>query len=174
MEQNFSMFWGIAIMLYESSLVSDQSEFDSLIAAGQLKFSPNFAPGGGCSSPTGDVDPLLLRGCTIFARANPGPPQADGIRGGNCFVCHNSAGGGGVGRPVPPMLSEAAFQQGERFALMIQVPKTQVGPGSPPVHRHDQGFMSIGLRPVFSDKINGGTDPYGNLLSFSRQWQTIC
>jgi hypothetical protein len=71
------------------------------------------------------------------------------------------------------MLSEAAFQQGDSFALMIQVPKTQVGPGSPPVHRHDQGFMSIGLRPVFSDKINGGTDPYGNPLSFSREWQNF-
>ena len=171
MEQNFSMFWGISIALYEASLVSDQSEFDSLIAAGRLSFRPNFAPGGGCSSVTGDVDPLLLRGCTIYARAAGGPPQADGIRGGNCFVCHNAANGGGVGRPTPPMLSQAAFQQGENFLLMIQVGKNTVAgnPGNA-VHRHDQGYMSIGLRPVFSDKLTGGTDPYGTPLSFARQW----
>lgn len=30
MEHNFSMFWGIAIMLYEATLISNQSEFDRL------------------------------------------------------------------------------------------------------------------------------------------------
>jgi cytochrome c peroxidase len=29
MEQNFALFWGVSIMLYESTLVSDQSRFDS-------------------------------------------------------------------------------------------------------------------------------------------------
>jgi cytochrome c peroxidase len=177
MEHNFSMFWGIAIMLYEATLVSDQSETDSLIAAGRLVVTPNFAPAGpaigGCTSPTGDVDPLLLRGCTIFARAAgagptgtpPTPLPSDGIRGGNCFICHN-APGGGVGRPVPPLLSQATLQQGETFAPMIQVGKNLGG-----VHRHDQGFMSIGLRTAFSDLMTGGTDPYNNPLSFSRQYQ---
>jgi cytochrome c peroxidase len=165
METNFSMFWGIAIMLYESSLVSDQSELDTLISSGRLLFRPNFAPGGGCSSPTGDVDPLLLRGCTIYARAAGGPPQPDGIRGGNCFICHNAVGGG-VGRPTPPLLSQATFQQDENFGLLIEVGKNLGGN-----HRHDQGFMSIGLRPVFTDLLTGGTDPYGNPLSFVRQYQ---
>ena len=170
------MFWGIAIMLYEQTLVSDQSEFDSLVAANRLIVVPSFAPGvGRCTDP--GVDPaqlnedqkLLVRGCTIWARAAgagaAGPAPADGVRGGNCFICHN-APGGGVGRPVPPMLSQAAFQDRETFPLIIQVGKNLGG-----VHRHDQGTMSIGLRPVFTDLINGGTDPYGNPLSFSRQLQ---
>lgn len=173
MEHNFSMFWGIAIMLYEATLISDSSEFDALVASGRLKFNPSFAPAGpgigNCTSPTGDVDELLVRGCTIFARnagaGAAGPAPQDGIRGGNCFICHN-APGGGVGRPVPPLLSQAALQQGEVFQPMIQVGKNLGG-----VHRHDQGFMSIGLRPVFTDLVNGGTDPYGNPLSFSRQYQ---
>ncbi|MBL8541584.1 MAG: hypothetical protein JNK68_14650 [Betaproteobacteria bacterium] len=164
MAMNFSMFWGISIMLYERTLVSDQSEFDSLVAAGKLTVLPNFAPGGNCTA-AADVDPLLVRGCTIFSRFAPGPPAADGIRGGNCFVCHN-APGGGVGRPTPPMLSQAAFQNGEPFTLIIQVGKNLGG-----VHRHDQGTMSVGLRPVFTDRINGGEDPHGNPLSFSRQLQ---
>lgn len=37
-------------------------------------------------------------------------------------------------------------------------------------HTHDQGTMSLGLRPVFTDLINGATDPYGNPLSQSRQY----
>lgn len=173
METNFSLFWGVSIMLYELSLVSDESELDDLLASGRLIFKPAFVPAGpaigGCSSPTGDVDPLLLRGCTIFARFAPvgavAPAPPDGIRGGNCFVCHN-APGGGVGRPIPPLLSQATSQDGEPFDLMIEVGKNLGGD-----HRHDQGVMSIGLRPVFTDLLSGGLDPYGNPLSFSRQYQ---
>lgn len=173
MEMNFSMFWGLAIMLYESTLVSDQSELDSLLAAGRLTMTPSFVPGpngpiGNCASPTGDIDPLLLQGCKIFARNSPGAAAnapADGVRGGACFICHN-APGGGVGQPTPALLSQAAFQAGQNFGLMIQVGKNLGG-----VHRHDQGTMSIGLRPVFTDLINGGTDPWGGPLSFSRQLQ---
>ena len=174
-EMNFSMFWGIAIMLYERTLVSDQSEFDSLVAGGKLVMNPQFVPvdvtppsvpKGNCTA-SADVDPLLLRGCQIFARftAIGGPATDGGVRGGNCFVCHN-APGGGVGRATAPMLSQAAFQNGEPFALIIQVGKNLGG-----VHRHDQGTMSVGLRPVFTDLINGGDDPHGNPLSFSRQLQ---
>ncbi len=32
-EQNFSMFWGISIMLYERTLISDQSRFDTWFAS---------------------------------------------------------------------------------------------------------------------------------------------
>jgi cytochrome c peroxidase len=177
-EINFSMFWGIAIMLYEQTLVSDQSEFDKLKADGKLVVTPRFVPvdvtppgvpKGNCTG--SDVDPLLLRGCQIFARftVTGGPPTDGGAPGGNCFVCHNANGsavgaGGVVGKT--PLLSQAALEQNETFALMIQVGKNLGG-----VHRHDQGTMSIGLRPVFTDLINGGTDPYGNPLSFSRQLQ---
>ena len=32
MEYNFSMFWGVAIQMYESTLVSDNSRFDQFVA----------------------------------------------------------------------------------------------------------------------------------------------
>ncbi len=35
MEQNFSLFWGLSIMLYESTLVSDDSRFDRFMAGDQ-------------------------------------------------------------------------------------------------------------------------------------------
>jgi cytochrome c peroxidase len=182
-EQNFSMFWGIAIMLYEQSLVSDQSDLDTLTASGNLVATPRFVPAelvppgvpvGGCRAPNGNVDPLLVRGCTIFFRFTVlgdtgrfGPKPADGIRGGNCFVCHNAQGGGAFGPPgPPPMLSEATFRAGEQFTPLLRVGSQVPGLN----HTHDQGFMSIGLRPPFTDLLNGGTDPYGNPLSYSRQY----
>jgi len=170
MELNFSMFWGLAIAEYEATQVSDQSEFDTLEAAGRLVMRPAFVPAGpaigGCSSPTGDVDPLLLRGCTIFARFNPNPaiPTApDGIRGGNCFVCHN-APGGGVGRAKQPLLSEGSVQSGESLPLFLTVNDIN---GVRDLR--DNGSANIGLRDVTSDLMSGNTDPYGNPLSFGRQ-----
>lgn len=41
-ENNFSMFFGIAVMLYEATLISDQSPFDKHIAA--LKNKPGGKP----------------------------------------------------------------------------------------------------------------------------------
>lgn len=167
MELNFSMFWGLALAAYQSTVISDQSEFDTLQAQGRLVMTTSFVPGEGeCSSPTGDVDPLLVRGCTIFSRVSFGegaPPPADGVRGGNCFACHNAqAGGAGLARQ--PMLAEGAIQEGEEFVPFLTVPDVN---GINDLR--DQGSANIGLRPVFSDRMSGGTDPYGNPLSFGRQ-----
>jgi len=169
MEMNFSMFWGLSIMLYESTLVSDQSEFDSLQTHGDLVMTPAFVPAGpavgGCTSPTNNVEELLLRGCTIFSRFNVGIPTAPtAVRGGNCFVCHN-AQGGGVGRPSQPLLAEGTTSViNEPFTLFLTV-----GDVNGTNDLRDQGFASIGLRPAFSDRMSGNSDPYGNPLSFGRQ-----
>jgi hypothetical protein len=66
------------------------------------------------------------------------------------------------------VLALGAFQAGQTFNAMIQVGKHLGG-----VHRQDNGFMSIGLRPVFTDLMTGATDPYGNPLSFGRQYQSF-
>jgi hypothetical protein len=146
------------------------------MAENKLTTNPSFAPAGpaigGCSSSDSSLNgSLLLRGCTIFMRFAPvgatGIPASPAvIRGGNCFVCHNLAGGGAVGNPDAPLLSQAAFRAGDAFAPIIRVGSQVPGQN----HTHDQGFMSLGLRPVFTDLISGGTDPYGNPLSFSRQY----
>jgi hypothetical protein len=36
---------------------------------------------------------------------------------------------------------------------------------------YDTGFYNIGVRPTSEDIGTGGTDPWGNPLSFTRQWQ---
>lgn len=171
MELNFSMFWGLSVAAYEATTISDRSEFDDLQASGRLVMSPSFAPAGPgigkCTSPTNDVDPLLLRGCTIFARLNPSPflpTPPDGIRGGNCFVCHN-APGGAPASTTQPLLSEGAIQAGQTLSLFLTVTdENQVN------DLRDSGAAVIGLRDVVSDMMTGGTDPYGNPLSFARQY----
>jgi len=185
MEMNFSMFWGLSIMLYESTLVSDQSEFDTLQggATPRLVMTPRFGggginntggitpPTGTCTSPTGDVDELMLRGCKIFARGNSGNflvnRGTDGVRGGGCFTCHISVGGG-VGRVPSPMLAENTTQNvngiNEVFPIFLPVADAK---GVRALR--DQGFAGLGLRPAFTDQMSGKTDPYGNPLSFGGQ-----
>ncbi|HEY7403605.1 MAG TPA: cytochrome c peroxidase [Candidatus Angelobacter sp.] len=62
MEYNFSMFWGVAIQMYESTLVSDNSRFDQ------------FMDGNG-----GALNALEQRGLNRFQGK------------GNCTNCHNGA-----------------------------------------------------------------------------------
>ena len=92
METNFSMFWGISIMLYEASLISNQSEYDGLLTAGHITVTP----GGGCAA-DGTVDPLLARGCQLF-----------GGQGG-CLRCHGAPtfaeGANVAGAKVVPLLT---------------------------------------------------------------------
>jgi cytochrome c peroxidase len=147
METNMSMFWGISILLYESTLISDQSEFDSLVASNNITF-PN------CNA-TEAVDPLLARGCKIFFRFPFGTP-ADGVRGAGCSACHAGQ----------DLFTEAAVQKGGAFAPLLQVPDVNNDVGT-----RDLGFSNIGTRPASVDILLGGSDPYGNPLSFGRQWR---
>lgn len=167
MELNFSMFWGIAVKIYEDTLVSDQSEFDTLIAQGRLVLGapPLF---GASQGPGVPIDPLLLRGAQIFFSLpgfpifEPGKPQPV-TQGAACLFCHGA-----------PTFSENAFIDGQPFTPFLN-PVTDVGvPGvrPPDLDIRDLGFANIGIRPVFSDLLLGGTDPYGNPLSYGRQYKT--
>jgi cytochrome c peroxidase len=148
METNMPMFWGLSILLYEATLISDESEFDELVASGDITFP-------GCTT-TENVDPLLARGCKIFFRFPFGAPPADGIRGAGCSACHAGA----------ELFSEAAVLDGGVFAPLLQVGDVNNATGT-----RDLGFANIGTRPAFVDVFLGGTDPYGNPLSFGRQYR---
>jgi cytochrome c peroxidase len=154
-EINFSLFFGIAVQEYLARLISDQSEFDTLRAHGRIAtFDINQTNTALCSSPTGDVDPLLLKGCTVFA----GP--------GGCTACHNvNQQQGQAGQNRMPMLAVGAVEHGQAFNLVIG--GGQRG-STVRIHR-DQGVAGTGVRPFFHDLLTGGTDPYGNPLSYMRQ-----
>lgn len=137
-ELNFSMFWGISIMLYEQSLKSDDTPFD------------RFKEG------TGTLTAQEMRGMELFAGK------------GACVECH-----------FGPMFSAAAP------IALPEVPEPGLVPEPPegaPVNRmfsifespapavYDEGFYNIGVTPTVQDLGIGGNDPWGNPLSYSRQF----
>lgn len=134
-ELNFSMFWSISIMLYESLLVSDQSPFDKHMS-GVQPFAAN--------SPE-------ARGLALFTGK------------GACVDCHDGpvlstaavvAEGGVTNPPLDPLVVERMLMASD---------------GSRPAI-YDIGFYNIGVRPTVEDVGIGGTDPWGNPLSFTRQF----
>jgi len=151
MELNFSMFWGIAIMLYERTLISDQSEFDTRVAAG-LQAATGGCSVGGIAVPDLPNADAVERGCEIFfaRQSDPGRP------GANCGACHGGADGGAG------LFSSAAFQAGESFDPVTSGNEILA----------DRGYFNIGVHPVFTDRLSGRLDPWGNPLSFASQYKT--
>ncbi len=156
MELNMPMFWGVAIMMYESTLVSNQSEFDTLVAQNHIRLPGPF----NCISDS-TVDPLLARGCAMFfglqgapvfnPEINPSPSHGLG-----CALCHGGA----------DTFSQASVQAGTPFPPFVTGRDVN---GNPDMR--DLGFANIGVQPVFSDQMLGRTDPYGNPLSYGRQYK---
>jgi cytochrome c peroxidase len=145
MEANFAMFFGLAIQLYESTLISDQSPFD------QSARDSNNVP----------ID--------LTASEQNGLDQ---FRDNECVICHI-----GPNFTTASVNANAAITQthpetfGDNFTHMST--STNV------VNRvlittsgayFDNGFASTGVAELSSDIGLGGTDPFGNPLSFSPQY----
>ncbi len=150
MEHNFSMFWGIAIMIYESKLVSDKSRFDdcnpALVAGVPV-----------CQNVSDALTPGELDGFRLFTLFGP---NTGGRPGPACSACH----------PLP-LSAESQFQAGTSLVMVERSRMNDRGPGTPAVIEgavHDRGFFNIGVSPSSFDPGNGGTDIYGNPLSIAR------
>lgn len=170
-EINFSMFWGIAIMMYERTLVSDQSRFDTWFASCRPAIGANPNPNGvPVGNPTVSCLPTPenpnqstipedhglttqeVLGFALFNNAgagirNPGNPA--------CAGCHgpiaNPRATAGV---VFPVTSEAAFQNGQTFVPVERSLVTDLGddvPGSP---------LSLPVNPI-ATQIAGGMHDRG-------------
>jgi cytochrome c peroxidase len=121
-ETNFPLFFGLAVAMYESTLVSGDTAFDR-----------------------GELSELEQTGKTVFETK------------GKCIACHDG-----------PELSKAAshlFREDEEKGL---VERMIMGDGG--IGFYDNGFYNIGVTPTANDKGLGGTDPWGNPLSFTRQY----
>ena len=147
MALNFSMFEGIAIMMYESTLISNQTPYDALLSQHQLNVTPV-----GCIAGNG-VDPLVARGCQLFF--GPPPNIIPGVpTGGGCALCHSGA-----------LMSEGAVVAGQASPPMLQAFEIDGVVGT-----HDLGYINVGLQPAFTDQMNGRVDNYNNPLSYVRQY----
>lgn len=138
MEYNFSLFFGLAIQMYEATLVSDDAKID--------RHFDNLAIGE-----PGLLSASELEGMALF--------EASG-----CADCHSgpeftsasvkTSVTGFINPEVTP-----SFQPPEQFERMFIA--------SCDVAVYDQGFYNIGVRPFWEDLGLGALDPFGNPLSIA-------
>lgn len=130
-EANFSFFFGVAVQLYEATLVSDDAPLDRYLNG----------------SDTNALTAQELRGMNLFQSK------------GHCTECHTG-----------PQLTNAGTPSIEDFTNGAIVNYMNMGDGQAALY--DEGFYNIGVRPTVEDLGVGGLDPFGNPLSFARQYKT--
>lgn len=146
-EANFSLFWGLAIQLYEATLVSDQTPFDRYQAGNLNSLSPDL--------PTAPGIPSAVRGFGIFD--------------GKCTVCHSGSEltGAAVGSDqqlcVYPDCNRAVFTNNTTHRLIQQ----DLNLDTFEAGLVDAGFLNTGVRPVSDDIGRGAASPSGYPLSFA-------
>ena len=139
-EMNFSLFFGLAVQLYESTLVSDDAPIDRFLDSAGTIISP------------GELTAQEQRGRLIFGLKADGTPTEQGQ--GKCIQCHNGPQLTNAGTPA-----FAAAQQNKLIERMV------MGDGA--LADYDQGFYNIGVRPTIEDLGVGANGPFGP-LSFTR------
>ncbi len=138
-QANFSLFWGLSIMLYEATLLSDDSPFDRWRRA--LR-DP--------ADPTGDINALTdqqLEGVTAFTSST-------------CLFCHatalfSSANTSKINIVLEPEASdlEALLERMPMKDNMLSV--------------YDGGYYNLGVTPISEDIGRGAFDPFGHGLSIA-------
>ncbi|MEK7349467.1 MAG: putative Ig domain-containing protein [Nitrospirota bacterium] len=153
MEENFTLFWGLAIMMYESTLVSDETQFDKFV--GTVSVTPDAAnplpPGFGITNTVvapnySALIPSQVNGMAIFSGK------------GKCITCHEGPDFTGAGFKLQ-------FTQTINQESVVQ--RMSMGDLKPAIY--DNGFYNIGVAPTNRDLGIGADDPFGHPLSFSRQ-----
>jgi len=150
MEANFSLFWGLAIQLYEATLVSDQTPFDRYQAGNLNALSPDQL-----NAPN---VPSAVRGLGLFDS--------------KCAVCHSGAEltSAVVGSSTATALCTIVecnfpvFTNNTTHRLIQQ----DVNPDTFTVSLVDKGYLNTGVRATADDIGRGGTSPSGFPLSFIR------
>jgi cytochrome c peroxidase len=136
-EANFSMFWGLAIQLYEATLISNDSRFDRYASGDQTQLTAQ-----------------EKLGLSIFTSDK-----------GKCVNCHKGAEFTGASTRM------VLGSQADGFAGDGPIENMLMGDQSTAIY--DNGFYNIGVSPAKNDTGIGGTDPWGNPLSFSRSYKNL-
>lgn len=143
-EANFSMFFALALQLYQSTLISDDSPFD------RSTVDEHGMPIGLSAS--------AQRGMDIF-------------RDSHCALCHigpNFTSSAVVTNGILQKLNPHAFGN-SAFRVSTTTVLTSLSLTGGMMFQ-DTGFSGTGVTPVENDIGLGGTDPFGNPLSFSDQY----
>jgi cytochrome c peroxidase len=145
MESNFSLFFGLAVQMYEATLVSDQSPFDDFMQGNDKALTDS-----------------QLKGLLVFIRqpASVGDVFTADIGVGNCVSCHGG-----------PEFTDASVASVEEEPVEVEAtPELVDGLLVVGVETAflDNGFSNIGVRPTNNDLGRGGIEN-GFPLSFVRQ-----
>ncbi|MBI2934598.1 MAG: hypothetical protein HYY29_03400 [Chloroflexi bacterium] len=144
MQDNFSLFFGLAIQAYESTLLSDRTRLDLFMEGDDSA-----------------LDQDEMRGLLIFINAGQPNPIFAGLSKGSCTSCHKST-----------LFSDATFSgQGAEGVIEIELaPILKDGElvGGTELVLLDNGFYNIGVRPINEDLGRGGSEN-GKPLSKARQ-----
>ena len=146
-ENNWSLFFGLALQLYESTLVSDKSPFDQFMEGDDEALT--------------DVQRV---GLLVFINRGPGisdDPLFDEVNvgRGNCVTCHGGAAF--TNATAAPSRGPIAV----RGSVDLVAGSLVVGAETAFA---DEGFSNIGVRPTAEDVGRGGME-VGLPLSFIRQ-----
>lgn len=135
MEANFSMFWGISLLMYQSTLVSDDSPLDRFLEGDQNAISE-----------------LAKVGKFVF--------EGNGAPQGGCNICHSGpeTTAAAIGEIVQPDGNQ------KQISIMTRrpegAPPTFTTPFDVPT-LYDRGFYNLGISPTTEDNANGDGDEFG-------------
>ena len=136
-EANFALFFGLAVQMYEDTLISDDSPFD------------RFQEGD-----TSALSRSAQEGLNLFLT-----PADPAFAGGSCFNCHF---GPEFTKATVSNVGRVNFT-GDLPEQIIERMDMNDGHGA----TYDSGFYNIGVRPTEEDLGRGGSDPFGYPLSFT-------
>ena len=144
-EANFSLFFGLAIQLYESTLIADQSRFD--LSARDINGMPT------------QLTASEMKGLEQF-------------RKNQCVLCHigpnfsaaSIAANAELVKTHPEAFGDASISMSTTMNVVNRILISSA------VAMFDSGYASTGVTDNVSDIGVGGTDPFGHPLSFSLQY----
>ena len=128
MENNFSIFWGLALQEYQALLISNETPYDK------------FAEGNKSILTASEKN-----GLDVF------------MGKGKCIACHVGA----------EFTSASTTQQKENQENGLVERMRMADNG---IALYDRAFYNIGVTPTRDDLGVGAKDPFGNPLSFTRQY----
>ncbi|QSA97031.1 cytochrome c peroxidase [Methylococcus sp. EFPC2] len=165
MEANFALFFGLAIQLYESTLVSDQAPIDL------SRRDENLVPIDLSPAALNGLDNFVLNHCNL---CHAGPTLTTAAIQANAGLVTPTPGKtyGPSHSPIPfgpdalgPYAAAKAAGIG-RYATVVTRDRTRTGGN----RLMDFGFANTGVGDPNADPGVGGLDDFGHSLSFTSQY----
>ena len=142
MEANFALYFGLAVQLYENTLISDKTRYDTtMVPWSELYVAGGKVPGG--------LTEIERRGLVRFLDSH-------------CQVCH-------AGPTFSAAVNPAIFQK-QNGSGPILVDRSAFGANGNDYNLRDVGYANTGVVPTSHDPGQNSTDPWGNPLSFTQQY----